>query len=292
MTGLLKNKEIYLKFKETFPKPRLSSNREFLVPPLTKNWIVIGHAFDYLLRFHLKQKYPKLTKDREHWVAHSGLEIIKTWKGTPRLYKAASNIVENAEMQYKQFINTGNLDDDLIRSCILLSKIDAIYRTGGSYYPDTLKDFLQVDKLDVQDLKNLISIVPFDEFKPEIGILLNPTFGSGSLMGGGSDADLIIDNSIIDIKVTKNLYILPQYWYQCVGYYLLYLVDIMDGPSLVDESYPGFPDSKINQIGFYFARHGFLWKYPVEDIIEKGEKFNNFMSWFMDIAVTEGLMKS
>jgi hypothetical protein len=285
---LFKNKEVCLKFKKTFSKPRLS-NRELLAPPLTKNYIVIGNAFDYLLRFHLKQKYPKLTKDRELWVAHQGLETIKRWKGTPRLYKAALNIVKNAEIQYNQFLLTGILNDDLIQSCILFSKIDTIYRTGGAYYPDTLKDFLHIDKKDIQDLKNLISIVPFNEFKPDVGILLNPTFGSGSDMVDGSDADLIIDNSIIDIKATKNFYIPPLYWYQVLGYYLLYQVDINEPSS--KKNYPGFPETKISQIGFYFARHGFLWKFPVDKIVKRGEKFDKFLSWFINVAVEECFLK-
>ena len=285
---LFKNKEVCLKFKETFPKPRLSPKRELLAPPLTKNYIVIGNAFDYLLRFHLKQKYPTLSKGRE-WVVHDGLWAIKELKMTPRLYKVAKNIVKNAEIQYNQFLLTGVLNDDLIRSCILFSQIDTIYRTGGGYYPDTLEDFLHVDENDIQDLKNLISIVPFNEFKPDVGIFLNPIFGSGSDMVGGSDVDLIIDNSIIDIKATKNFYIPPTYWYQIIGYYLLYLVDIDEPTS--EKNYPGFPETKINQIGFYFARHGFLWKFPVEQIIEQGKEFDKFLSWFMYVAIDECLIE-
>jgi hypothetical protein len=289
LTSLLKNKEIYSKFKETFPKPRFSSSRKLLVHPLTKNWVNVGHAFDYLLRFHLNQKFPKVTKDNKNWIAHHGLEIIENWNGTPHIYKAAKNIVKNAEIQHKQFLKTGQLDDNLIRSCILLSKIDAIYRTGGSYYPDSLKDFLHVDNLDIQDLKNLIAIVPFEEFRPQIGISLNPTFGLGSVCAGGADADLIIDNCIIDIKVTKdvqqvrNPYIFLKYWFQCLGYYTLYRIDTQEDLSS-NISYPGFPEIKIDQIGFYFARYGYLCKYRIDQIIDE-KKFDDFMSWFFDITM-------
>jgi hypothetical protein len=293
---LLRNKEIYTKFQTTFPKPRWAENRQQIAPPLTKNGgVLIGHAFDYLLRFSLKKKYFEHTNDREKWIAEIALDFLKTLK-YPSLYQPALKIIKNAKNQYIQFLDTGILNDELLRSCILMAKIDTIFRTGANYYPDTVKDFLFVDENDIQDLKNLISIVPFEEFKPQVGILCNPKFGSASFIVGGSDADLIIDNAIIDIKTTKdtnqvrNPYILPQYWYQCVGYYTLYRIDTMDG---VQDGmiYPGFPETKISQIGFYFARHGFLCKWNIEDIVEE-KKFNNFMSWFIPIAIEEGLMKT
>jgi len=282
-------KDVYLKFKDTFLKPKLPNKPILLAPALTKKWSITGHAFDYLLRFYLKQKYSLLVNDTGTWIAEQGLEYIRTRKGTPRLYRAASKIVKDAKEQYGLFLKTESCDDNLIRSCILLSKIDSIFRTGEDYYPDTLEEFLDVDEDIVQDLKKLISIVPIDDFKPNIGILLNPDFGVGSQIVGGSDADLIIDNMIIDIKVTKNLYLTPEMWYQIIGYYLLYCIDILE----VMESkrsvlYPGFQnDVTINQIGIYFARHGYLWTISVDELLKPGKELDDFVSWLIDCGDKE-----
>jgi hypothetical protein len=59
-------KDVYLKFKETFLKPRIPDKPELLAPALSKNWPITGYAFDYLLRFHIKQKYPALTNDSDN----------------------------------------------------------------------------------------------------------------------------------------------------------------------------------------------------------------------------------
>lgn len=282
-------KDVYLKFKETFLKPKISDNPELLAPALTKKWSITGHAFDYLLRFHLKQKYPELTDDNDHWIAEQGLPFIKMRKGTPHLFRAASKIIKDSKNQYSLFLKTGKLEDNLVRSCILLSKIDSIVRTGDEFYPDTLEEFLEVDENIVRDLKKLISIVPFDEFQPNIGILLNPKFGLGSQVIGGSDADLMIDNTIIDIKVTKNLYLTPEMWYQIIGYYLIYcidMIDVLESKKLV--RYPGFQKNVIvNQIGIYFARHGYLWTVGIDNILKPGKEFDDIVSWLIECGYKE-----
>jgi hypothetical protein len=282
-------KDVYLKFKDTFLKPKINCKRELLAPALTQSWSITGHAFDYLLRFHLKYKYPEQVIDRDEWVAKQGLEYIKKRKGSPRLFRAASKIYTKAQDQCHHFLNTGILEDDLIQSCIMLAKMDSIFRTGDEYYPETVEEFLEIDKKIVQDLKNLISIVPFEDFKPDTGILLNPVFGIGSQVVGGSDADLIIDNKIIDIKVTKNLYLSPEMWYQIIGYYLIYCIDVIDALQRKRSvHYPGFDKNvNINQIGIYFARHGYLWTYEIDKILRSGKNFPEIVEWLIERGITE-----
>lgn len=282
-------KDVYLKFKDTFLKPKINCKRELLAPALTKSWPITGHAFDYLLRFHLKFKYSELTNDRDEWVAERGLEYIRMRKGSPCLFKVASKIFTKSKDQYQCFLKTGILEDEFIRSCIMLAKMDSIFRIGDEFYPVTVDEFLEIDENIVRDLKNLISIVPFDDFKPYTGILLNPVFGIGSQIVGGSDADLIIDNKIIDIKVTKNLYLPPEMWYQIIGYYLIYCIDAIEAlDSKRRVHYPGFHNNiTIDQIGIYFARHGYLWTYEIDKILRPGKNFDEIVEWLVDCGIKE-----
>jgi len=42
-------KDVYLKFKDTFLKPKLPNKPILLAPALTKKWSITGHAFDNIL---------------------------------------------------------------------------------------------------------------------------------------------------------------------------------------------------------------------------------------------------
>ena len=57
-----------------------------------------------------------------------------------------------------------------------------------------------VHKDDVQDLKNLISVVDKKLFTAKSLCLVNPSFGSASVLVGGADTDLVMDDTLIDIR--------------------------------------------------------------------------------------------
>lgn len=282
MTSMLQLKDVQEKFKEIFPKPKFDTEQELLAPPLTKNYSIVGQAFDYLFRFILKQKFPDLTNDMGHWIAEHGVSELKGMQQNSELHKDATNVVATAKSQYSDFLLTGTLTNDLIQSCILLAKLDLFFRIGeqaSQYFPD----LLSIDDQDVQDLKNLVSIVPFKEFNPKFGILLNPTFGFGSIVVGGADVDLIVDDVIIDIKTTKKLYLSPHDWHQIMGYFSLYHIDITDAIATKRPVfYPGTPKHTISKVGIYFARYGFLFTISVKNHItdnKKLKRFSDFTTW-------------
>jgi hypothetical protein len=79
---------------------------------------------------------------------------------------------------------------------------------------------------------------------------MNPTFGDSSKDIGGADADIIIDDTIIDIKTTKYSKFEKEYFRQLIGYYLLNVREC--------NKY-----GKINNLGIYFSRYGLLFKFPI-----------------------------
>jgi hypothetical protein len=94
LTSFLTNKinqDVRDKFKQEFPKPKLSVRYEILAPPLTKNYGTIGTAFDYLLRFYLEYLNPGSIN--KPWIAYSShfelreilqeLESGTKWKDLP-----------------------------------------------------------------------------------------------------------------------------------------------------------------------------------------------------------------
>jgi hypothetical protein len=142
--------------------------------------------------------------------------------------------------------------------------MDGFYRSG-SIHPKL--GF--VEEGDITDLRNLISLVNQKTFKSKNLCLLNPTFGYGSTLVGGADADLIIDDTLIDIKTTKYLSFSQEHYNQLIGYYILSKLgkinDSMEVP--------------ISKLGIYFSRHGILHTISSYEI-ENNINFPKFVKWF------------
>lgn len=129
---------------------------------------------------------------------------------------------------WSKFINGGNIDEkNLINSVWFLGNLESIFRGGNralEYYRNDLSLLLKSPQQYIlDDLLNLWGSLKTskDFFVKNNSIFLNPNFNEASQLVGGADADIVIDNILIDIKTTKN----PGYYYkdttQIVGYYIL-----------------------------------------------------------------------
>lgn len=249
LTSFTKNKEVRKLFADEFKKPRGKIKGEIKAPPLTNHYGMIGTAFDYLMRFNLKYHNSNVTE--KTWVAEVSCTLTEV---NPSVHKKAVKSLKFAKDAYSEFLKNGVLNEDILKSTILLAQLDLIYRAG---YID--ENMGVVDNDDIQDLGNLISLVNIEDYKADSYCLLNPTFGEGSRLVGGADADLVIDNQMIDIKTTKKLEVSRDMFNQIIGYYILGNIGGI-GAENVDIS-------NINEIGFYFSRYGIKYMYDVEDII-------------------------
>jgi hypothetical protein len=148
-----------------------------------------------------------------------------------------------------------------------LAKLDAYFR-AGVIDPNLSHD----DGLDIKDLRKLMIIANESEyFKVDTSCYLNPNFGKGSVFVGGADADLIIDDTLIDLKVSKRLILDRNHLNQLIGYYILSIIGGINDA----------PDSRpIKNIGVYFARHGVLWKSPILSFSNETEVLK-FKNWFI-----------
>jgi len=126
----------------------------------------------------------------------------------------------------------------LIKATYGLAQLDHIFRSG--YIDPNLG---KVEMNDLKDLKKLIKAVDSEIFRAKVCVL-NPTFGSSSKMVGGADADLIINNTLMDIKTTKSLELTRDQYNQLIGYYCLYRLSGVDD---LKKSH------KITSIGIYYS---------------------------------------
>lgn len=314
LTSFLTNKnnqDVRDKFKQEFVKPKFSSNQEILAPPLTKSYSTVGTAFDYLLRFYLE--YLNSGAITKVWIAYGScfnlrkvldeLESNTKFKDMPKLtqyiiatflrkrgynslptrkdvialfqdfYRKANNIVLEAKENLHNFLKSGEINDSLIKSALLLAQLEPIYRAG---LIDT--NIGIIDNRDVEDLRNLLSLFNPKDFKAKEICLLNPSFNYSGLVGG-ADADLVIDDMLIDIKTTKNLELRRSDFNQIIGYYALYEIGGING---MPQNYD------IKRLGIYFSRYGYLYLIDVQRIIDE-IKFIDFLEWFKQRA-TEGYL--
>ena len=252
------------KFSKEFEKPKLQVKKEIIASPLTNHYSLVGTAFDYLLRFHVEYWNPQFA-EKQNWVAEGALLYL-----TDEYLELGEVLIKYAKKNLKRFLETGKCDYKLLESALLLAGLDPIYRAGiGKEYIGL------VDKQDIKDLRKLISAVDMQIFKAQKRCILNPTFGKASRMVGGADADLIIDDMLIDIKTTKNLEFPKESFHQLIGYLTLYYLGrgIQRKKSLPE----------INKLAIYFSRYAYLHVIEVENIASN-EKLARFGKWFFERA--------
>ncbi|MDQ4123240.1 MAG: hypothetical protein M3209_17525 [Acidobacteriota bacterium] len=275
LISFISQPEIRAGFRAALTKqPPFMPDKPMLAPPLTTNYALVGTAFDYLLRFYLERINPN-TKTQA-WVAGIGILFIEDRETR----EMAKDVFKDAEKHHQAYLQNGILTDELISASLRLACLDGSARGGNARFN---KDGLtHLEEGDIADLRQLMSIVPEQDFKAQKACHLNPTFGFASSLVGGGDADIVIDDKIIDIKTTKNLKLEPKHIHQLVGYYILLS---LGGVNLKRSSNINYLDeiSDINHLGIYFSRHGYLHKFKTKDLIAP-EALSGFVKWFIKSA--------
>lgn len=95
------------------------------------------------------------------------------------LPKTALRILYYSTEAYKNYLSSGVMNDQIIIASIFLAQLDSLYR------PIWLDNEIGVvDKSEVNDLKNQISLINYEDFRPKNYCVFNPTFGEGSKLVG------------------------------------------------------------------------------------------------------------
>ncbi len=288
--------------------PRVTLENEIQAPPLTRNWSLMGTAFDYLMRFRLEQINPAAHSRR--WIAEElildprrytalGNELPTNmriagdldtheffWDCTPEelmalrahetpLTTSVREITEQARKSQKAYLATGEMSDGIIADVISLAQLDPIFRAG---HVD--ENIGNVDKNDIEDQRNLFSAldrcIAKDPrvFKADTICELNPVFKASGLVDG-ADADFIVDHMLIDIKTTKNSVVQQKDLHQLIGYYVLATVG---------------GDYAIDTLALYYSRFGVLYALSVDDVINP-DTFPSFVDFFVKRAEEEKLKR-
>ena len=270
LTSFIAIHDVKERFSQEFPLPRASLKGTMIAPPVTKSYTLMGTAFDYLMRFRLERLNPGCVT--QPWVAETSVELTGM---VPRLAfaeKQAKSLLKFAKESHVAYLKTGDLSEDLLKSAVYLAQLDGIYRAGM-----VDPNMGTVNPGDLDDLTRLVDAIKPELFTARLHCLLNPTFGKASLLVGGADADIYLDDTLIDIKTTKYLEFNREQYNQLVGYYILAKISGHVG---------ALKSPSVRRVGIYFSRYGVLHTVPTDVIDTKGD-FGAFMQWFIERAKEE-----
>jgi hypothetical protein len=268
--------------KQTFPTPKVTIPDAIISPSVGKSPSLVGKAFDYLLRFELERAFPSHVHSHR-WVAESALSYFREDDTTVWQYEQPDDIsdqewfaslqeqVKRNKMFHRQvqkkflkcqqtharYIKKQKVPvNALLDTCFFLALLDDVYRIGprAKMFVETTP----VDKKNFSDLERLRSNLNLSPLQPLRHCILNPTFGKSSSIVA-ADGDLLIDNTLIDIKTIKKGKLDRSTFNQIICYYLLYTIG---GISMHE-------DVEVNSIGVYFSRYNYLWTMPVSDLGSK-----------------------
>ena len=301
LTSFLDMPDVMAKVKPLRPKLARKITQPLKVEPRSNHYSLVGTAFDYLLRFELQRQSPHALS--EEWIAEDVPDML--WQEThtvtdkdgiilgdvgahgfdllkhvaPEFYMPPKEVGERARRSVaeakaavaeyvKNKTPTHTAQTDLAAHAIRLAKLDPVFRAGRLD-----PRFDQADAEDVQDLIEMLAIVPFNELLHPKLMLLNPNFQETSQLVGGGDTDLITGDLLVDFKATKTGEMRVSDLDQLLGYFLL-----ARKQRQVDSAFP-----PINRLGLYFCRHGYLWSLPASVWTDRSE-FLEIEQWFFKRA--------
>jgi hypothetical protein len=149
------------------------------------------------------------------------------------------------------------LPTDAALALFRLTRLDFVFRAGSKYAHTSLNREITVD--DVRDLQALYRVVPWEELRPQRALLLNPTFGEGSHRVGGGDADLVLDDTLMELKTQPSPTIEKASINQLVAY------------ALLANRFGCDPDPqpwRIEQLAVFLTRAGRIVRFPLKDCLQ------------------------
>lgn len=272
LTSLLQTDEVRRRFRDAFEKPSMDAAPPIQAPVITDRPSHVGAAFDYLLRFHLRRLNPEVVAGRT-WTAETAAELLSNAER-----EKALETIRRAKEARDAYVASGKLTQTLLEAELHLARLDLVARTRRTGSID-ITGIDPVTEADVDDLRQLQEIIPDDPFQASDLCLLNPTFGKASGLVGGADADLLLDNTLIEIKTVNKPIFRRDMFDQLLGYYTLHVIG---GIGEIE------PKPTIRSIGVYFSRHAHLHVVPLDEVIDRST-YPDFVEWFARYALSQSL---
>lgn len=276
LTEILSRPDIAAEFNKYIRVPVVQSSAasKMIAPPRShSSYALVGTAFDYCLRFCLAACNQRVISEQP-WVAEIAVKLLEDEEEElpPGLSLEQSRKgVARARELYREFLETKVFTRQLARAALFPAALDKAYRTG----PETvvISYLRQPLRYEVQDCMRLVRAVPQTMLTATHRVALNPTFGEASALVRGADADVVVDETLIDIKTTKYYQVTATQLHQLVGYRILLAACEESGSTALGEPI-------ITHGAIYFSRHAKLERFPYSELIDRRD-FLRLSKWFI-----------
>jgi len=175
---------------------------------------------------------------------NSALAAIEDYSQT------GTNLGTNLESLVQKMFFLSEMDFVLRAGSLTVLDVFLKYKTGRTYFSQhrTVSDEQLANN--VVQLAKLFKKTFFKSSVLVEHVILNPVFGEFSGRVGGADADFMFDETLIDIKSTKNLCYSTETMAQIFGYAAM-------------SKAIGKP---VERVGIYFARFGLFAVFPLSEL--------------------------
>lgn len=230
---------------------------------------LIGTALDYAIRFWLNKKYKKA--EVKTIVATIAVETTRPFNS----YDHRKRFKDAVSTALSTIAKSKAITDEYVHACFVLANADKAYRSGKA----PIFSEPSIGRVEIDDIKRMMRHIV--EIWPPVKsyCLLNPTFGWGSDIVGGADADIVQDDMLIDFKCVVRPDI-EETILQLIGYVVLDEIDGVEGlPKL----------RSLKKVGIYFARHGELLVWPIKEIISR-KAIKHLAEYFQSVSNYRNLL--
>ncbi len=254
-----------------------------LLKPNSKKYDLVGTVVDYLIRIKLMKKYnqdieeyikttncykaikiikPSIIENEEEKLDYSLLNNILLSKHTYK-QNMIDILFERFEASMKilnKYIRKDLEDEVVLDSIIYFAKLDKLVHNLDHLPSLSTNHDKEIDDINLllPNINNFVELI-YKQYKKE-EIIDNYNFKFGSIFGG-AECDLILKDTLIDIKTNKELIVTQYMICQLIGYYFLALKENIE----------------IKKIGIYFARYDYLHLIEVKDLIKNFQNIENYI---------------
>ena len=255
-----------------FPRPALVVRGSIRALPCGKDLRLVGTAVDYLLRFFLEHRNPAAVADQ--LVAEVGRTYMDVFAASAASIAVADRVLSAATEHRAHIRATGQITHEAVQNALLLGRLDAVARTSR-FDESWLSPPHQADIDDVTQIAALFH--ELDWVTSSEVCLLNPSFPVIPRAIRSADADIVVDDTLIEVKTTIRRQLTQETFNQLVGYTMLERLGGI-GPR-------GIARPPLRHVAVYFARHALLARWRIEDVLDV-EALRAFGAWTNDLPGT------
>lgn len=295
VTDFISKSEIRDRIRRDFPNPGTDVEGDIRVTHDAYDHSLLGQAFDYLIRIWLETNCQTVHDPHTDLIRWGG-DWTHSMSYTPSRYANGydpeksrnytigeqdeyNKALDRAENKRELFNKTGMNVNDAIDAALVYSGLD--HNVGFDDGTLQANSFEEDIVTELQDLFHVLR--EQDELIGE-SVVISPVFGERSFILEGH-GDFIIDDTLIDVKLTEDPAFKPGYWRQLLAYYILNDIHRELRAAEIDSYGSDVPYPELSTMGVYYARFGELQMIDVAEYLQPQDKYEQFRAFFIDRAI-------